>query len=330
VKLTALKASSVRGIPKDWNDLPIGDKGLIIYGPNGVGKSSIVDAMEFGLSQKTTLFARTQAGVNWETSSPHVKNKKNGPSQIAVSVRDGSVLRDIKPDSPTENLSETGRKWLETAKKSSFVLRRYMLLNIINNSPADRYKFLEAFFNMEAFSPLELALQTLLSAKNTKKSDLMKFLQGAEFRLRTLFNIPQGSPVSDNALYTLLNATLEKIGLATCPEADYGALENRKALVAEQLGGEDKGTRIAALGSLKQRGQKLIAVSTIRPLLENFIGAFARLEHEISLTTQEVMTGFLETGKEIIHRTGLDNCPLCEQKIGFCRDKELCRAKNAA
>ena len=38
MKLNSLKASSIRGIPKEWPEVSIGNRGLIIYGPNGVGK----------------------------------------------------------------------------------------------------------------------------------------------------------------------------------------------------------------------------------------------------------------------------------------------------
>src|SRR2546422_2265016 len=92
MKMVSLKASSVRGIPKDWPELPIKEKGLIVYGPNGVGKSSILDAIEFALSQKSTLFAENRQGVSWESASPHVLH---GPTQITVVINDGGMTREI-------------------------------------------------------------------------------------------------------------------------------------------------------------------------------------------------------------------------------------------
>jgi hypothetical protein len=146
VKLEALKASSVRGIPRDWPKLAIGEKGLIIYGPNGVGKSSVIDAIEFVLTQQSTLFSENRQGVSWETASPHVRD---GTSEITITINDNGTQRDVKSGSPhPTDLSAAACSWLEAAKKSRFVLRRHMLLRFIVRQPAGRYGQLEPFFNM--------------------------------------------------------------------------------------------------------------------------------------------------------------------------------------
>ena len=46
MRLEQVTISRLRGIPGDWPTLKIAEKGLIVYGPNGVGKSSIIDALE--------------------------------------------------------------------------------------------------------------------------------------------------------------------------------------------------------------------------------------------------------------------------------------------
>jgi recombinational DNA repair ATPase RecF len=74
VKLERVEIARLRGIPGDWPVLSIGEKGLIVYGPNGVGKSSIIDALEATIRGRSSLFKDNRAGgVNWDDASPHIK-----------------------------------------------------------------------------------------------------------------------------------------------------------------------------------------------------------------------------------------------------------------
>src|ERR1019366_1200690 len=74
VKLERVEIARLRGIPGDWPVLSIGDKGLVVYGPNGVGKSSIIDALEATIRGQSSLFKDNRAeGVNWDDASPHIK-----------------------------------------------------------------------------------------------------------------------------------------------------------------------------------------------------------------------------------------------------------------
>ncbi|OYV84076.1 MAG: hypothetical protein B7X04_01580 [Parcubacteria group bacterium 21-54-25] len=61
MKIKTLKISSVRGIPREWPTLDVGEKGMVIYGPNGVGKSSVIDAVEFALTGASSLFPETRS-----------------------------------------------------------------------------------------------------------------------------------------------------------------------------------------------------------------------------------------------------------------------------
>jgi hypothetical protein len=141
MKLAALKASSLRGIPRDWPEIQIGDKGLIVYGPNGVGKSSLIDAIEWILKGVSTLYAENRVGVNWAAAAPHIRG---GPYSISLTVKgDQGRLYCITTAGacPPEAAG-----WTSIASSSNFVLRRHMLLRFIDTRPQQRYEQIEAFF----------------------------------------------------------------------------------------------------------------------------------------------------------------------------------------
>src|SRR5713101_4433621 len=123
MKIKALRARSVRGIPRSWPELPVGERGLIVYGANGVGKSSIIDGFEFGLTQQSTLFQENRLGVSWDAASPHVKD---GVSEVTIVLVDGQAEVDVGPGVEDPQLSAEGLQWMETASTSNFVLRRHM------------------------------------------------------------------------------------------------------------------------------------------------------------------------------------------------------------
>jgi hypothetical protein len=310
MRLVKLKASSVRGIPNDWPELPIKEKGLILCGPNGVGKSSILDAIEFGLTGRSSLFSENRQGVSWETASPHVLH---GEPKICLFIKDGQDTLEINDGPLPGAISGQAKAWLETAKKSSFVLRRHMLLKFITEKPADRYGLLEPFFNMESFVPIEDALQALVASHTAKKLQTQAKVDNFDVQLRTLFNVPLTTLLVEVTLTAHLNATLAKLGLGPC--SDAASLAERMQQVNALLGDKDKGNRLASLGSLKTRILQLGSAATLRPLLDNLFAELTHLEKDLARKTDQVSAEFLETGAGIIEGGNLGECPLCEKPI---------------
>ena len=84
-RLLELKASNLRGLPADWPEVQIGERGLVVYGPNGTGKSSIIDGIEYVLTGNSTLYAQPRQGVNWAAGAPHVRG---GRMSATLTVQD--------------------------------------------------------------------------------------------------------------------------------------------------------------------------------------------------------------------------------------------------
>jgi recombinational DNA repair ATPase RecF len=64
----------------------IGERGLVVYGPNGVGKSSLVDAIEFALTNDSTLYAEKRQGVNWQVGAPHIRGGRMSVYRGGISM----------------------------------------------------------------------------------------------------------------------------------------------------------------------------------------------------------------------------------------------------
>ena len=252
MKLTALKASSTRGIPRDWPSLDIGEKGLVVYGPNGVGKSSIIDCLEFALTQRSSLFEENRQGVSWEQAAPHVRH---GAPGISICVKDGSTARTLTPPALPEELTPAGQEWMSAAAACSFVLRRHMLLRFITQKPKDRYDLLAPFLNLASFSAVEGGLKewsnSLESELNVQAADV----RSAEATLRTILRVPAGTSVGIESGFVQLNELL--LQLAKSQITDVSQLEACQKELAEELGGTAQTGRLAQLGSLRTAAQHL-------------------------------------------------------------------------
>lgn len=310
MKLTNLKASSVRGIPRGWPDVPIGHRGLIIYGPNGVGKSSIIDALEFRLKQSSTLFPENRVGVSWPAAMPHVRT---GQHEIAIHVEHNGAVHSISPENPPEKHPGEIQEWLATARGASFVLRRHMLLRFIDTTPKDRYDRLEPFLNLGPYQPIEFGLKAGVDDLYTKKTKATTDRDTLAHKLRIIFALETDAKLTETGLLERLNAKLASLNLKPCP--NVVAVKARQSEIAAELAGKATTERLAILGALKNQLQKLGLPADQKPLVENLRAALYALEKETAARKDEILTDLLVRGKQIIEAAGLQTCPLCEQDI---------------
>jgi RecF/RecN/SMC N terminal domain len=310
MRLKTLRARSVRGIPRTWPDVPIGPKGLVVYGPNGVGKSSIVDALEFALTSQSSLFPENRQGVSWESAAPHVRH---GQPHMAVEIEESGVTTLIDSTTREEGSSSAVRDWISVARTANFVLRRHMLLRFISEQPRERYQLLEPFLNLGSYQDMETALRDWSGRLQTNAGIAAGAISQYEHRLRQIFRLSAGATVTQQALLDELNAILANAGLAGC--TGFDALEDSKRQVEGNLGGKERSQRLAALGGLKASVQRLGRLDAYIESIQNLYSAVHALEQQVAGRTTDLLADLLGTAKETIEAEQLTLCPVCEQRI---------------
>jgi energy-coupling factor transporter ATP-binding protein EcfA2 len=307
MKITALRANSLRGIPADWPEVEFGEKGLVVYGPNGVGKSSLIDALEFVLTGKPTLYSANRAGVNWQTGGPHVGG--GGMAASIVLRADGQDHQVVAASAPPAAASG----WCTQAQTAGFVLRRHMLLAFIEAPPKPRYERLEPFLNLQEYLKVESALAAKAKAAGDDATAKEAAHRREEQRVRGTFGLAPDVAVTEAALLAALNEVLARAGLARAN--DVQTLGVTAEAVATQLGTKAVGERLVKLHALKGKAQKLGLASNLKPLMEGVQNALSDLEREVDGRGAVLMTELLTTGRDIIVATQPDDCPLCEQAV---------------
>src|SRR5262245_30006833 len=85
IQIESLRVENFRGIRR--LELIFDRKSFGICGPNGTGKSGIVDAIEFALiGDITRLTGKGMAGVTLKTHGPHV-DSRDKPDEAAVRLK---------------------------------------------------------------------------------------------------------------------------------------------------------------------------------------------------------------------------------------------------
>lgn len=272
MKIAALKARSVRGLPRTWPDLPIGQRGLIVYGPNGVGKSSIIDAIEFAISARTTVFPVNAQNVNWEKGAPHVRD---GKPEISLEVLNGSRAFLLDASGIPQGIGDSERQWIQSGRNATFVLRRHMLLKFITAEPKERYELLEPFMNFGEFSEIENSLDTWKNTLKGAQDAIAAQIAQFESSFRTAFGLGPDEKIESVQLLEKLNASLKALGV---PEASASELEDRLSILAKELGSQEQSQRLAKLGGLKASLLKLGLPRDISAPLEGLVEALRELK----------------------------------------------------
>lgn len=306
--LERVEIQRLRGIPSGWPTLEFGDKGLIVYGPNGVGKSSIIDALEKTIADRSTLFRENRTGVNWETASEHVLG---GPASASVYGRlSGKPVKLTLGVAPPPELEA----WVAAGQAASFVLRRYMLLDFINAQPKPRYVQIEPFLNLKEFLNLELGLKQTCEQLDTAVVSGETQLSVRFQRIQQVFNRPFSEKIERDVLMSALKAKLAEAGLPA-EDGDLADLRVVTKMLSAELGGEETSQRLAALGAARGLLQKLTNVALLKPLYDNVLQADEALKKALSVSAKKVPVALLQATHEHVANYPADTCPICEQAI---------------
>lgn len=316
MRIETVEISKLRGIPGGWPALPLGERGLIVYGPNGVGKSSIIDALEATISGRSTLFSTEAVGVTWAAAAPHLKG---GVPTVKISGKSlGKSVELTLGAPPNADVAD----WVAAGKSSSFVLRRYMLLKFIEAQPKPRYDQIEPFLNLDEFTILEAGLRELAKRLETDQAVSSNVAAGKAQIIRQTFGFGPDQPLAPSELGGAILERLLEGGLII-EEAALSDPQAVKAVVAAELGSEKVSQKLAALGAAKQHAQQLTSISLLRPLYEQALYAADDLAAHLAIKTTTVPLALLVAAHEHFAAVADTTCPVCEVPID--REKLIAR-----
>ncbi|NQU04804.1 MAG: AAA family ATPase [Calditrichaeota bacterium] len=166
MRVKAIQLSWFRGAA-DPIELHPDAKSIVVYGENGSGKSSFIDAMEYAINNgRISHLAHEYSGSRQEKAIPNTHKPTNQQSAIKITFQDDSEL-DIK-------IAEDGKHSrkgadsiaVDTWEYSRTILRQDEVANFIRSTKGDKYS---ALLPLLGLTQLEFAAENLRQLVKTVK-----------------------------------------------------------------------------------------------------------------------------------------------------------------
>jgi ABC-type uncharacterized transport system ATPase subunit len=299
-----------RGLPDNLFDLK--GKSVVVLAANGKGKSAIVDGIEFTFSGTVSRFVGSgTGGINHDEAITHAKKGGIPSVEIKLHQANGAASRQLGGELVTpENRPGVAEYFSHHPPVDSFVLRRYRILDFINDKDADRYK---KFVSLLGIQFVDTAQRAFVDAESNATSDVTK-KEGTLGRYLAAFNdLERGfEPKSSEEVLSYLSDValafeLEKVDKWEELEARLGSLKAKRSTANKD--------RIEALTK---------AIAALEIPLPADCDADVALVNELRVRLNELIAGsadgpreaVLEAGLTYLNNHGSDTtCPLCEQGL---------------
>lgn len=316
IRIKTIHIEDFRGVRK--LDLNLGGKNFGICGPNGTGKSGVVDAIEFCLTGDVTrLSGQGTAGLSVKSHAPHV-DQRTHPEMANVTITGDipSLSRTVTIHRSVKNPKKVQVKPDDAAVKDivaelethpEFALSRREIVKYIITPPGQRSVDVQTLLRLDHIERVRKSFTTLGNKSRGEADEAERNRVKAEADLKTGLKIAKldralvletvnekrqilGLPV----LTELTKETSFKAG-AAAPQAGDRKPSLRKAVAQADL---------SALQMSLQGGEPTALANKRRATKD----ALEELRDDEQALTLARRHGFIKTGLDLVTE---DACPLC-------------------
>ncbi|KRB29711.1 hypothetical protein ASD99_23875 [Mesorhizobium sp. Root695] len=300
--------------------LSLNGKSFGIAGPNGTGKSGIVDAIEFALTGNITRLGGSGSGeLSVKAHAPHVDSKTKpenalvritalAPSLGKEIVIERSVKNpttaNITPDEP-----KTRALLARLATHPEFALSRREIIKYILTPAGDRSKDVQALLRLDQVEKVRVSLQKV--ANDAKKEAIRAKAEDGRARDDLWQHLKVSAPKKSE----LLAAVNERRALLQLePLVDLTADTSIKAGVASADVDQPKRQRLSktqTLSDLTLHEQRLSKLSDpeMKQQRDKAVAALTKFTTDPEILRSFRQKVLIEQGLELIDS---DACPLCD------------------
>jgi len=319
IRIKMIKIEEFRGIRELSLDLEGENFG--ICGPNGTGKSGVVDAIEFCLTGSITRLSGQGAGeLNVRGHAPHVDQRDN-PDKATVTIaasipalgKDVTIKRNVKsPRTVSITPNEPAIKAVveELRMHPEFALSRREIAKYIVTPPARRSDDVQNLLRLDHISRLRSSFVAYANACKRNANEAERLRKRAEDDLRRALELPS---LDREELLKRANEQRKILGLAEIDELkadtnfkhglDEGEDDNfKKPAIAKEVALADLGSLADAISTGEPETQK-------QPR-QDALEALEKLKEDEKALLHARQHRLISTGLELVEA---DACPLCDK-----------------
>ncbi len=305
--ISRLNVAGFRGVALPGCSLIFDKKSMLLFGENGTGKSSFVDAIERLLCGRVaTLDGRAQ-GISSDRQGPHIHAGASGPS-ISLVFSSPDLTYDLEGET---SVTPTGFvAYLGGAKEDLFILRRRDILSFIESQPRERYAYLRPFLPLVGIQEVENAMREARDEANKNAAIAQaRVAQLAGSISKTLGTVGEPTKAS---LVVAISKILADVGhnSISSPDEISGSL----SLLDHELA--KFGDTAVAGGLMNAKASLLELLEATSPdTLSQLTEACRKLHEKEAAESKVFYDRVLEDGIKWIREENRAACPLCENPI---------------
>lgn len=227
IKIDQITIKEFRGIRELTLDLK--GKNFAACGPNGTGKSGIVDAIEFALTGNISRLAGAgTGGLSVKAHGPHV-DSRNNPAAASVTLdvsipllgdKKARIVRSVKAAGSavvTPPDVDVMAAFASVNLHPEFVLSRRELIRYVLSEPGQRSKEVQSLLRLDDIEKLRAVLQKISNACTKELPALERAQNDA---VQNLLQALQMAELTKSAVLAAVNPRRELLGLAPIETLD--------------------------------------------------------------------------------------------------------------
>jgi len=332
MKIIDIDIHNIRGI-RDLVLHPSG-KNLVIYGPNGTGKSAIVDAIDFLLTGNISrLCGKGTAGITLKQHGRHLEVKPIDAyvrAKVNIQGQEFEIYRNMANEKdlvcPDEFRPQID-KVIQLAKLGNHILTRREILRFITSEGSERAKEIQALLNIKDVDEIRKAINTAgtsLEGKVKQKKKDVDRDKATVCAALGIFEYDESTVLSFiNGWRTCLGGS--NIGMENLYNLKEGLIAPGVAMPGLQINLENLRTRLDGVRKLLSINERELRMRQF----EELRATFTRITTNPRLLQDIKALELIEVGISMLDSSG--KCPLClhEYDPGYL-DKLLKERRNYA
>lgn len=312
MKLIDLTIDNIRGIPHI--EIKPNGENIVIFGPNGTGKSGIVDALDFLLTGNISRFKGEGSGeIKLTKHGTHIEHepsdaKVKATFKLGEDSRRVSLTRTMSKPGVVEGDEPAVKSRIELASKGQHVLTRKELLNFITSQPKTRAETIQTLLNINEIERVRTTLQSVKTELKRKYETAQRTHAKESAEIAAFIRSPK---FTEDSVVTFINQARRQLGASPIDKINIESVKQNvyPPIVVEE---NTKGTLPSLKGyieNLKRINdrEEIAKISGCDRELRDLIRKTGEKPHAILVLSQYEL---IKAGIDLIGESG--NCPLCD------------------
>ncbi|MGB3478069.1 MAG: hypothetical protein WBB67_02800 [bacterium] len=316
-KLKNLVIKGFRGVRKEiCLNFDEDNKGIVLFGNNGDGKSSFSDAIEWFFTDKIVYLQREGCGRD-DYFNKYMPHEDDATVEINFNnnILDSHKILKRKGGYTFSNTTDDFKEYITNSLEESFILRYHTMRDFIDKTKKDKLEKIEEIIG---FGIVKECRDTLLRAMNSLKDDSrLRSLQGQlTERKRDLVNRVEKDDFEETDILNYANQTANRCdaNLSISNISDFRVICET---LEKKVKGSDRGKMLSRLDNVRENVIKLLALRTLFQLIHDIIIHQNELAKQVETIKASALEKLYKAAIDAIEDNLVKpgECPVCKQPI---------------